>query len=118
MNNSNSKPNLRRPDDWYSAWGKRIFDLVVSAIALPALGIVVVITSLFVAWRLGRPVFFRQQRPGKDGELFWMVKFRSMTDERDDEGNLTGQKTCQQRSFGHFDTVVDEPLYEPLAGAG
>lgn len=78
----------RRLRSFYACYGKRLFDMVVAATALvvltPALGILL----LLIRWKLGSPVFFKQDRPGKDKHLFKMVKFRSMTDERDEQGKL------------------------------
>ncbi len=67
---------------------KRALDLVGSAMALLAFAPLM----LYIAWRvqkeLGRPVLFRQMRPGLHGKPFVMFKFRTMTDERDADGNL------------------------------
>lgn len=46
------------------------------------------VLALLVGWKMGTPVLFRQQRPGKNGRLFTLLKFRTMTDERDDRGVL------------------------------
>ncbi len=72
----------------YEACLKRPFDCVAALFALlflsPALGI----AALSVRIRLGSPVIFRQERPGKDGKIFKLYKFRTMTDERDTNGQL------------------------------
>lgn len=65
---------------------KRLFDLVVAAVALLLLSPVVALVSWKVARNLGRPVFFTQQRPGRGGVPFRMVKFRSMRDAVDASG--------------------------------
>lgn len=57
---------------------KRALDVVASAVALVLLSPVIVVTAALVAVRLGRPVIFAQQRPGKDGRIFTLYKFRSM----------------------------------------
>ena len=67
---------------------KRIFDVLVSAAALVALLPVIVVVALLVHRRLGSPVLFRQTRPGKGGKPFQMVKFRTMLDALDAQGNL------------------------------
>lgn len=72
----------------YLKYLKRTFDLVSSGCALLILSPILIYTSYLVKTRLGSPVLFTQIRPGKDGKLFKMYKFRSMTDERDAEGNL------------------------------
>ena len=67
---------------------KRIFDVVSSGTALLFLSPVLLYIAYLVRKRLGSPVLFIQVRPGKDNKLFKMYKFRSMTDERDEDGNL------------------------------
>jgi len=68
--------------------GKRAFDL---AIAIPALLVsspVMLVVALLVRWRLGRPVLFRQVRPGLQGQAFTMYKFRTMRETHDGAGQL------------------------------
>ncbi len=72
----------------YACCGKRCCDIVLACIGLIVLSPLFLFLSVLIAIRLGRPVFFRQNRPGKDGVIFSMVKFRSMTDARDEDGNL------------------------------
>jgi len=72
----------------YQKYFKRIFDIVSSGCALVLLSPILFCTAYLVKKRLGSPVLFTQIRPGKDGKLFKMYKFRSMTDERDLEGKL------------------------------
>lgn len=67
---------------------KRIIDLILSGIALLLLSPVYLIVAVLVRVKLGSPVLFSQERPGKNEKVFRMYKFRSMTDERDAEGNL------------------------------
>lgn len=67
---------------------KRLFDIVVSAIALLVFLPLILILMVLVRNKLGSPVFFTQTRPGKDGKPFQMVKFRSMTTAKDADGNL------------------------------
>lgn len=67
---------------------KRLFDLLLVILTLPLWGTALAIVAWQVRRRLGTPVFFRQVRPGQHGRPFEMLKFRSMTDERDAEGNL------------------------------
>lgn len=67
---------------------KRIFDFIISLTALVFLSPVMIITAVLIAVKLGRPVIFSQVRPGKNGVPFKMLKFRSMTDERDAKGEL------------------------------
>lgn len=67
---------------------KRLFDIFASAIGLMCLLPVLLVLALLIRRKLGSPVLFSQIRPGKDGKPFRMVKFRSMTDARDANGNL------------------------------
>ena len=73
---------------FYERYIKRLLDIVLSGGALLALSPVLLVTALLVRSRLGSPVIFRQARPGKDGEIFHLYKFRSMTDARDERGEL------------------------------
>lgn len=86
---------------FYQRHGKRWFDLAIAiplAILLsPFLGIM----ALLVRWKLGSPVLFTQVRPGLNGQLFSMVKFRSMTDARNDQGELLPDEV-RLTSFGRF----------------
>ena len=72
----------------YEKYIKRPQDAVLSAAALVVLSPVLAVTAGLVKKRLGSPVIFAQERPGKDGKIFKLYKFRTMTDERDAEGNL------------------------------
>ena len=67
---------------------KRPQDLILSSIALVLLSPVMVIIALSVKMKLGSPVIFSQERPGLNGKIFKLYKFRTMTDERDIDGNL------------------------------
>ncbi len=66
---------------------KRIFDVIASLFALLFLGPVIMLLSIFVVVKLGRPVLFKQKRPGFKGNIFEMIKFRSMRDAVDEHGN-------------------------------
>jgi sugar transferase EpsL len=80
---------------------KRVFDLCVASIALVALAPLLLILAALVRIRLGAPVIFRQQRPGLHGRPFTLLKFRSMTDARDAEGNLLPDEQ-RLTPFGRF----------------
>lgn len=67
---------------------KRAIDVIGSALGLAFLSPVLGVVAFLVRRKHGRPVLFRQQRPGLDGEPFTLLKFRTMTDERDADGNL------------------------------
>lgn len=72
----------------YCRYIKRLLDILLSGCALIVLSPVLLIVAILVRTKLGSPVIFCQKRPGKDEKIFKMYKFRSMTDERDEDGNL------------------------------
>lgn len=73
---------------FYEKYIKRLLDFTLSLLALIVLSPVLLITALLVRTKLGSPVIFCQERPGKDGRIFHLYKFRSMTDQRDENGQL------------------------------
>lgn len=98
---------------------KRLFDILIS------LGLIIVLSPLFlvllgaVYWKMGRPVIFTQPRPGLNGRPFKMYKFRTMTEERDSEGNLLPDEE-RLTPLGRFlrETSLDElpELFNVLKG--
>lgn len=72
----------------YAKYFKRVLDFLLSLIALIVLLPVLIIVAILVRVKLGSPVIFKQQRPGKNEKIFTLYKFRSMIDKRDDNGNL------------------------------
>ena len=72
----------------YEKYIKRPQDIVLSAAAFIVLSPVMAVTAVLVKNKLGSPVIFAQERPGRDGKIFRLYKFRTMTDEKDAEGNL------------------------------
>ena len=75
-------------ESFYQRFGKRAIDLCLSLILLILFWWVLAVVALLVRVKLGRPVLFRQPRPGKNEKIFNLYKFRTMTDERDESGNL------------------------------
>lgn len=73
---------------FYTKYGKRIFDLALVLPILIVLSPLLACIALLVRIVLGRPILFHQERPGLNGKPFTVYKFRTMTDERDEEGNL------------------------------
>ena len=98
---------------------KRLFDIGLSLLALIVLSPVIGVVYVLVRRKLGSPAFFTQTRPGQNGRLFKMTKFRSMTDERDETGNLLPDADRLTR-FGMFlrSTSLDElpELWNVLKG--
>lgn len=74
------------PNTFYVRRGKRAFDAVIGGTLLVVTAPVQAAVAMLVARKLGRPVLFRQERPGLDGTSFRMAKFRTMTDERGADG--------------------------------
>lgn len=72
----------------YSKYGKRVIDIMLSTIALIILAVPMLILAGLVRSKLGSPILFKQDRPGKDEKIFQMYKFRTMTSDTDNEGNL------------------------------
>jgi len=72
----------------YKRFFKRAIDIVVPLLVLILLIPVLILIAVMVRINLGKPVFFKHQRPGLNGEVFTLYKFRSMSDERDINGNL------------------------------
>lgn len=93
----------------YARYGKRVFDVVFSGGALVILSPVLAVTAVLVRIKLGKPVVFCQERPGKDEKIFKMYKFRTMTNTCDEEGNLLPDEK-RLTSFGRMlrKTSLDE----------
>ena len=68
---------------------QRVIDIIVAAFMLVLTAPLIFTVAILVAWRLGRPVFFRQERPGLHGRVFTMVKFRTMRDVDPERGLVT-----------------------------
>lgn len=97
------------PNGPYEAVIKRLVDAILSGAALIVLSPMLLITALLVRIKLGSPVMFCQERPGKDEEIFKLYKFRTMTDEKDDKGELLPDE-MRLTPFGKFlrSTSLDE----------
>lgn len=72
----------------YKNYLKRVMDFVLSLVAIIVLSPVLLVVAVLVRTKLGSPVLFTQERPGKDEKIFKLYKFRTMTDEKDENGNL------------------------------
>ena len=72
----------------YKNYIKRLLDIILSGVALIVLSPVLLIVAILVRTKLGSPVIFHQERPGKDEKIFTLCKFRTMTDAKDENGNL------------------------------
>lgn len=103
----------------YGKYVKRLLDIVISLCGIIVLSPVYVILAVLVRVKLGSPVIFRQERPGKGEKIFHLYKFRSMTDEKDGSGNLLPDEV-RLTSFGKKlrSTSLDElpELFNILKG--
>lgn len=94
---------------FYRNYGKRIIDIVLSLCASILLAPLLLIIGVLVYFKLGSPILFTQERPGKDEELFKLYKFRTMTDGTDEDGKLLPD-SVRLTKFGKFlrSTSLDE----------
>ncbi len=93
----------------YRKFGKRFLDILVSGVALILLSPVLLVVAVLVRVKLGSPIIFHQKRPGKDEKIFTLCKFRTMTDGKDEKGNLLPDEV-RLTSFGKLlrATSLDE----------
>lgn len=103
----------------YRLFFKRFMDFILSLLAIIVLSPVYLIVALLVRIKLGSPVIFSQERPGKDEKIFKMYKFRTMTNETDEKGNLLPDE-IRLKKFGKLlrSTSLDElpELFNILKG--
>ena len=100
---------MKHKASFYEKYIKRLMDIVLSGGALIILSPVLLVTAILVRTKLGSPVIFCQERPGKDEKVFKLYKFRSMTDTRDENGELLPDSVRLTR-FGKLlrSTSLDE----------
>ena len=100
---------MKRRIGFYEKYIKVPQDAILAALALIVLSPVLLLVALIVRIKLGLPVIFRQERAGKDGKPFYLYKFRSMSDARDERGELLPDEE-RLGSFGKLlrSTSVDE----------
>jgi len=89
------------PKTIYAKYIKRLLDIMISLGVIILFFWLYIILCILVKIKLGSPVIFHQERPGKNGEIFRLSKFRSMTDERDENGELLPDEV-RLTSFGRF----------------
>lgn len=94
---------------FYRNYGKRMIDIILSLLAIIVLFPLLLIIGVLVYFKLGSPILFTQERPGKDEELFKLYKFRTMTDGTDEDGKLLPD-SVRLTKFGKFlrSTSLDE----------
>ena len=103
----------------YEKFFKRLLDIILSFLAIILLSPIILMVSILVYFKLGSPVFFAQERPGKDEKIFKMYKFRTMSDEKDENGELLSD-SIRLTAFGKWlrSTSLDElpELFNILKG--
>lgn len=100
---------MNEEEAMYKNFIKRILDIILSLLALVILSPLLILTAFLIRIKLGAPVFFKQLRPGKNEKIFGILKFRTMTDAKDENGNLLPDEIRLTR-FGQFlrSTSIDE----------
>lgn len=99
-------------DSFYTRYGKRLLDILLSGAAILALSPVLLIIVILELIYHGAPVFYIDKRPGKDGEIFNMYKFRSMTNEKDENGVLLHPS----KRITKFGRILRRTSLDELAG--
>jgi lipopolysaccharide/colanic/teichoic acid biosynthesis glycosyltransferase len=103
----------------YKKFIKRFLDFILSLCALIVLSPLLIVLCILVRTKLGSPIFFRQERPGRNEKIFTLCKFRTMTDERGENGELLPD-SVRLTKFGKFlrATSLDElpELFNILKG--
>lgn len=112
------KPSLEQ-GGLYRRYFKRPMDFILSLLAIIVLSPVLLVVAVLVRVKLGSPVLFKQKRPGLNEKIFTMYKFRTMTDEKDENGELLPD-SIRLTKFGKFlrSTSLDElpELFNILKG--
>ncbi|MBB5174566.1 sugar transferase [Texcoconibacillus texcoconensis] len=100
---------MKRKKGAYERFLKRPIDLILSLSAIIILSPVLIVVALLIRTKLGSPILFKQERPGLNERIFEMYKFRTMTDERDENGELLPDHV-RLTKFGNFirSTSLDE----------
>lgn len=119
MQSEGDKRPQNQKDGLYRRYFKRLLDFVLSLAAIIALSPVLLLIACLVRIKLGSPVIFKQQRPGLNERIFTLYKFRTMTDERNEKGELLPDE-MRLTDFGKFlrSTSLDElpELFNILKG--
>ena len=104
----------------YKHFFKRLLDIVISGISLLLIGWLLVLIAIFLHFaNKGAGAFFFQERPGKNEKIFKVIKFKTMTDERDEKGNLLpdNQRLTKVGKFVRSSSIDELPqLFNVLKG--
>lgn len=101
---------MRHEAGFYEKYVKRLLDIVLSGLALLILSPLLLILAVLVRIKLGSPVLFCQERPGKNEEIFMLHKFRSMSDARDENGMLLPDEI----RLGKFGRILRSTSFDEL----
>lgn len=101
---------MRHKKGLYEAYIKRLLDIICSLSAIIVLSPVMLFVAILVRAKLGSPVIFTQKRPGLNGKIFKLYKFRSMSDRKDEDGNLLSD----EERLGHFGKVLRSTSLDEL----
>lgn len=119
VNKSDNQKVQPHKQEFYERYVKRPQDFCCALAAIVVLSPVMAITAFLVRLKLGAPVIFKQERPGINGEIFTLYKFRTMTDEKDENGDLLPDEV-RLTKFGKMlrSTSLDElpELFNILSG--
>lgn len=107
-NKKNNEKKYHVPFGPYEAFFKRPLDIILAGTALIILSPVLAITALFVRIKLGSPVIFVQERPGRGGEIFKTYKFRTMLDPQTRDGRILTDKERLKCIEKGIDILTDE----------
>lgn len=107
------------PESFYTTWGKRLLDIVLSLLAIIVLSPLIALIAILVKVKLGSPIIFKQERPGLNEKVFVLCKFRTMNDLKDENNQLLPD-SMRLTKFGRWlrSTSLDElpELYNILKG--
>lgn len=113
MNNKEIRTDIPNPkNSIYSKYVKRLIDIILSGCAIGVLSPVLLVIAILELVYHGSPVFYIDKRPGKNGEIFHMYKFRSMTNERDENGVLLHPS----KRITPFGRILRKTSLDELAG--
>jgi len=83
---------MKKERNIYQRFGKLNFDLFFASLSIAILGLPMVILAVIIRIKIGKPIFFKQERPGLYGKIYSVYKFRTMTNNKDKDGNLLPDK--------------------------
>lgn len=101
---------MKHKKGFYEKYVKVPQDVILSAIFLIVLSPIIIILAIFIFIKLGSPIIFKQERAGKDGKPFYMYKFRSMSDERNENGDLLPD----EERLGQFGKILRSTSLDEL----